>query len=304
MRQNFSNYHIIHLKKMTGRFTKKFKLFLLFDTMLIILGLIGSSLYQSVPSSGTFQEGIFLPVVMYHSITDFPNGDYQVTKEQFAQDLYYLRANGYETVSVGDLYAYTEGKGELPEHPVMLTFDDGFYNNLSTALPLLEEYNMCAVGSIVGYYTDETAEKDPHVDRYSYLTWEDVRILEQSGRIEIGSHTYQLHSNEQRAGCSIMYGEDPEQYQNMLRKDLKKLQERARTETGKAPIAFAYPYGFICKESIPVLKELGFLCTFSCREQGNYIIRDSNCLYGLDRYNRSPDYDTEEFFTKILQPDL
>lgn len=280
--------------------TKKLRVLLLLDAVLIILWLIGSSVSRSIHSSGVFQQGIFLPVVMYHSITDSPNGDYQITKEQFAQDLYYLYANGYETVSVGDLYAYTEGKGELPEHPVMLTFDDGFYNNLSIALPLLEEYDMCAVVSIVGYYTDETAEKDPHVDRYSYLTWEDVKLLQQSGRIEIGSHTYNLHSNDQRAGCSIMYGEDPENYQNMLRQDLGKLQDRTKTQTGSSPVVFAYPYGFVCKESIPVLKELGFLCTFSCREQGNYIIRDSNCLYGLDRYNRSPNYSTEDFFARVL----
>ena len=225
--------------------TKKLRVLLLLDAVLIILWLIGSSVSRSVHSSGVFQQGIFLPVVMYHSITDSPNGDYQITKEQFAQDLYYLYANGYETVSVGDLYAYTEGKGELPEHPVMLTFDDGFYNNLSIALPLLEEYDMCAVVSIVGYYTDETAEKDPHVDRYSYLTWEDVKRLQQSGRIEIGSHTYNLHSNDQRAGCSIMYGEDPENYQNMLRQDLGKLQDRTKTQTGSSPVVFAYPYGFV-----------------------------------------------------------
>ncbi|MDE6707802.1 MAG: polysaccharide deacetylase family protein [Oscillospiraceae bacterium] len=281
---------------------KKIKYLLLLDTMFVIIYLIASSISRSIHSVGSFQtqEGVFLPIVMYHSITDTANSDYQITKEQFAQDLYYLYANGYETVSVGDLLAYTEGKGELPEKPVMLTFDDGFYNNLSIALPLLEEYNMCAVVSIVGYYTDETAEKDPHVDSYSYLTWEDIKLLQKSGKIEIGSHTYNLHSNNERAGCSIMYGEDSENYQNMLYQDLNQLQTRAKEQTGFAPVAFAYPYGFICKESIPVLKKLGFVCTFSCREQGNYITHDAECLYGLDRYNRSPDYSTEEFFSKIL----
>lgn len=279
---------------------RKLKFLLLFDAVLAIIWLVCSSVGRSIHSAGSFQEGVFLPIIMYHSITDSSNGDYQITKEQFAQDLYYLYANGYQTVSVGDLLAYTEGKGELPEHPVMLTFDDGFYNNLSTALPLLEEYDMCAVISIVGYYTDEVAEKDPHVDRYSYLTWEDVQELQKSGRIEIGNHTYNLHSNTQRAGCSIMYGEDAETYQNLLHEDLNQLQIRAKEQTGSSPVAFAYPYGFICRESIPVLRELGFICTFSCREQGNYITKDPDCLYGLDRYNRNPNYSTEEFFNHIL----
>ncbi|MDE6658270.1 MAG: polysaccharide deacetylase family protein, partial [Oscillospiraceae bacterium] len=126
---------------------KKLKSLLLLDTIFVIIWLIYSSVSRSIHSVGSFQtqqEGVFLPIVMYHSITDISNSDYQITKEQFAQDLYYLYANGYETVSIGDLLAYTEGKGELPEKPIMLTFDDGFYNNLSIALPLLEEYNMCA----------------------------------------------------------------------------------------------------------------------------------------------------------------
>ena len=255
----------------------------------------------SRPVSGNCQEGIFLPVIMYHSVTAHPQTDYQISPEMFAEDLYYLYANGYHTVSAEQLRAYTEHRGTLPEKPVMLTFDDGFYNNLSTALPLLEEYDMCAVISIVGYYTDVTAEKDPHVDRYSYLTWGDVQELLDSGRIEIGSHTYNLHSNAERAGCSIRYGEDEENYTSMLREDLGKLQTDMQEHTGRISGIFAYPYGFICRESVPVLKEMGFFCTLICREEGNYITQNPECLYGLSRYNRNPAESTGVFFSRILQ---
>ena len=160
---------------------------------------------------------------------------------------------------------------------------------------------MQAVISLVGYYTDVTAEKDPHAENYSYLTWEDVEALQKSGRIEIGNHTYNLHSNQERAGCSIRYGEDENAYTQMLKADLEKFQNRMQEKTGLTTKIFAYPYGFVCRESIPVLKELGYICTLICREEGNYITENPECLYGLSRYNRNPEYSTEEFFSKVLQ---
>ena len=183
-------FHCFHARKLRS--------FLLLDIAAVLLWLFCSAVGRAF-SAEARPEGIFLPVIMYHSITEHPSGDYQITPDAFAEDLRYLRANGYESVSVAQLLPYTEGTGTLPAHPVLLTFDDGFYNNLSAALPLLEQYDMCAVVSVVGYYTDVTAARDPHVPAYSYLEWEDIRALLRSGRIEIGSHTYDLHSNEERA---------------------------------------------------------------------------------------------------------
>jgi len=280
--------------------TGKLKFFLILSVIIIILRIMCRTLNSSAENQNQTEQGVFLPVIMYHSIIENPQTDYQLSPEMFADDLYYLYANGYETVSVSQLHAYTEGKADLPEKPVLLTFDDGFYNNLSLALPILEEYNMCAVVSIVGYYTENNAEKDPHIDSYSYLTWEDIQKLLQSGRIEIGSHTYNLHSNENRAGCSIRYGEDKDAYTAMLREDLEKVQAGMLEHTGIVPEIFAYPYGFVCRESIPVLKEMGFICTLTCREQGNYITYHPECLYQLDRYNRNPAESTEAFFSRIL----
>ncbi len=280
---------------------KRFFILLLLDAAAVIVLMLGSAIGRLVFSADASPEGVFLPIVMYHSVTPQASGSYQITPAMFEADLQYLAAHGYETVSAAQLVDYTNGTGELPEHPVMLTFDDGFYNNLSIALPLLEQYDMCAVVSVVGTYTDVNAADDPHSDVYSYLTWEDINALLDSGRLEIGSHTYDLHSMEQRAGCSIMMGEDEETYTALLRADLQQLQSRMQEETGTLPIAFAYPYGYICKESIPVLKELGFLCSFTCYERPNYITRNPDCLFGLDRYNRSGTVTTKAFWEEILQ---
>ncbi|MBR2085776.1 MAG: polysaccharide deacetylase family protein [Oscillospiraceae bacterium] len=281
--------------------SQKMGFFLVLAALLLTLCLTVSRVGKALAAQEVPPSGVFLPVIMYHSLTE-PTNDYQLSPADFAQDLAYLKSHGYESVTITQLTDYTHGKGELPAHPVLITFDDGFYNNLSAALPLLEQYDMQAVVSVVGRYTDELAPADPHVERYSYLTWEDIRTLLDSGRVELGSHTYDMHTNNKRAGCSILLGEDVDAYTLMLRTDLETLQNRAKTETGASPAVFAYPYGFICRESIPVLKDLGFVCTLTCREEPNYITRDPACLYALGRYHRSPRYSTEEFFAKALNP--
>ncbi len=273
---------------------------LILDAVAALLCCLFLALGKAVFSDNSEREGVFLPVVMYHSVTRNLESEYQITAAQFEADLRYLAEHGYRTVSVQQLSDYVAGSAALPEKPVMLTFDDGFYNNLTIALPLLEQYDMCAVVNVVGAFTDGETGQEPQADAYSYLSWDNIRTLLDSGRIEIGNHTDNLHSNDTRAGCSIRLGEDAAAYTAMLTEDLHRLQYAMHRETGTMPAAFAYPYGFICKESVPVLRELGFVCSFTCYERPNYITHDPDCLLGLDRYNRDGRLGTEAFFSRVL----
>ena len=132
-------------------------------------------------------DGIKLPIIMYHSIVknEDRSGEYVITPIELEKDLLYLKQNGYTTVFVNDVIRYVKRGGELPEKPIILSFDDGTYNYREYLLPLLEKYDMKATVSIVGAYTDaacEEAEPDP---AYSYLDWQDVSVLRDSGHVEI-----------------------------------------------------------------------------------------------------------------------
>ena len=234
------------------------------------------------------EEPIRLPVIMYHSIyTDTPT-EYTVSPRQVESDLQWLKSNGYNTVTAEQVIAYTQNRGNLPENPVMITLDDGFYNNLSVLVPLLEKYDMTAVVSVVGSYIDNDAIKDPHNPKYSYLTWEDIEKLVKSDRIEIGNHTYNMHSlYDGRIGCSRNNDESEEEYRKAISEDFQRLQREIRENIGFYPVVFTYPFGSVSRESLPVIRDSGFLMTLTCREQENYITRDPQCLYGIGRYNRS-----------------
>ncbi len=248
------------------------------------------------------EEPIRLPVIMYHSIyTDTPT-EYTVSPRQVESDLQWLKSNGYNTVTAEQVIAYTQNRGNLPENPVMITLDDGFYNNLSVLVPLLEKYDMTAVVSVVGSYIDNDAIKDPHNPKYSYLTWEDIDKLVESDRIEIGNHTYNMHSlYDGRIGCSRNNDESEEEYRKALLADIQRLQGEIRENIGFYPVVFTYPFGSVSRESLPVIRDSGFLMTLTCREQENYITRDPQCLYGIGRYNRSGLYSTEEYMAKIME---
>lgn len=248
------------------------------------------------------EEKIFLPVIMYHSITNDNSkiNDYIVSVETVENDLKYLAENGYKTVFTEDVIEYVNG-GTLPEKPVIITADDGFYNNLTYLLPLLEKYDMKAVISIVGYYTEVIAEKDPHVPEYSYLTWNDINTLLDSERIEIANHTYDMHSSDYRKGCSKFSWENDDDYANALFEDIGLCQTMLSLNCRIIPAVFTYPYGKISSESIPILKTMGFSAAFSCYERPNYITRNPECLFTLDRYNRSGYLSTEEYMEKLLK---
>ena len=246
---------------------------------------------------------IFLPVIMYHIISENPSklGDYVVSPQTIENDFRYLKENRYEAVLVEDLLSYINDDSPLPEKPVVITFDDGYYNNMLYLLPLLEKYDMKSIISIVGSYTerDSNNNEQPNVN-YSYLTWDDVSALNKTGLIEIGNHTYDLHTTDFRKGSCILSGESEEQYSKIFKSNVGLLQSELFMNSGVVPITFTYPYGFDCEESVPILKELGFKATFTCRERPNYISKDENSLYGLNRYNRPNGMTTEEFMSRLL----
>lgn len=246
-------------------------------------------------------DSVSLPVLMYHSVRRGPETDYSVTPDTLEDDLRYLQQLGWETVSPDQLVEFVYYGVPLPEKPVLLTFDDGFYNNLTYVLPLLEQFDMCANVNIVGEFSRELAEKDAHNAAYSYLTAADIRELTVSGRVTVGNHTDTMHHISDRMGCRMLPGESEEQYHTILRRDIESAQTFLYRETGVTPFVFAYPYGFDCPESETVLHDLGFQITLTCREHINTLTHDADCLYGLGRYNRSGLETTESYFSRILR---
>lgn len=248
------------------------------------------------------ENGIKLPVLMYHSVNDDASkiGKYVLTPKSFEEDMKYLKNHGYNAVSAKQLIKYVYLGEDLPEKPIVLTFDDGMYNNKEFVLPILEKYDYCAVFSVVGSYTDEYTENNIVNPDYSYLRWQDICELSENPRIEFGNHSYAFHSiTRSRYGTKKNKNESLLDYINAFYQDTEKLQSEFLSNCNFKPVIYTYPFGSYSKESIKVLKKMGFLVTFSCFEGVNTITHDEDCLFLLKRYNRDGRISTSQFFTKL-----
>ncbi len=264
--------------------------------------LLPLSIFRSAVPVMSVQGGERLPVVMYHQLTQDKSkaGKYVLTVEQFENDLIYLKENGYTSVTLNQLLDYSNGSGDLPEKPFMITFDDGCEAVYSYGLPLLEKYGFTAVCFAIGSVTDNYSEINDHNLSYSNLTWDEIKELCNGGIIDVQSHTYDLHSNNKgRNGIKMKKYETFEQYSEFLTADALKMKERMIEYTGKAPVAIAYPFGSFSKESADILKNCGIKIAFTCEEKVNIIKKEeSEWLFRLGRYNRPEGISSESFFKK------
>ncbi len=267
----------------------------------LILCAAGEYIKDNIVPATNGSDEICVPIIMYHSVLESPKKKtkYIVTPAQLDEDLRWLYENGYTTVVMQDIIDYVyEGKA-LPEKPVMITFDDGYYNNLIYAVPLLEKYGMKAVISVVGSFSDMFSESKDMNPSYAHLTWDDISELAASGTVEFQNHSYGMHSTEPRKGVSKLKTESSEEYKAIFSADVMQNQEKLSRYSHTTPTTYTYPYGYSSDESEEVLKRLGFLATLSCYEKLNYITHDSDCLYLLGRFNRDSRLSTASFMAKI-----
>ena len=244
-----------------------------------------------------------IPVVMYHLVFKKANSrnKFIISEKTLEEDFKYLSNNGFTTILVKDLIDYVENKGELPEKPIMLTFDDGAYNNYLYALPLAKKHNVKFVFSPIGIHADRYTEISEENPRYAHANWTHIKELADSGIVEIQNHTYDMHSSKgARLGCKKRRGESVEKYKQKLSDDLMKMQKLVTEKTGTTPTAFVYPFGAYSECSKDIVKELGFKATFLCENKMNHITRDPNSIHGLYRFLRPPGKSSEKFFDKIL----
>lgn len=247
-------------------------------------------------------DGTDLVILMYHSVLKDPSrtGKYVITPQRFEEDLIYLKENGYSFVSAKQVVQYVYADAALPEKPVLLTFDDGMYNNSEYILPLLEKHDACAVFSVVGSYTDEYSEKNIANPAYSYLRWCDIKALSESGRVEFANHSYNFHSTTgPRCGSAKMKGESDLEYIENFHSDTQKLQSEFLSNCNFQPFIYTYPFGSVSRESARTLHKMGFLMTLSCTEGISRIQKGEDCLYLLKRFNRDGRLSTNQFFSKL-----
>ncbi|MEM1483808.1 polysaccharide deacetylase family protein [Oscillospiraceae bacterium PP1C4] len=234
-------------------------------------------------------QGIKLPIVMYHHILKEQSrlNKFTISPDEFRKDLQYLKDNGYTPIVMQDLIEHAQNKTPIPEKAIIITFDDGYESFYEYAYPLIKDYNIKVVFSVVGRYVDQFSKDSDHNVIYSHCTWDQLALMQESGLVEMQNHSYNLHTDGERRRGSMKYaGENLESYHKMLKDDLQKLQLECAENLGCIPTTFTYPFGLISPEALPIVKELGFSAALTCNEKFNYITGEPEQLYHLNRFIR------------------
>lgn len=130
-----------------------------------------------------------VPVLMYHRLAKIPGDRNALPPEKFREQLAYLKAHGYHTITMEALYLYYHEHKPLPKKPVLLTFDDGYADNFTYAVPLLAEYQMTAmVFPISGWIGRENKWENFHKALTTIMSWDGLEKWRDAG-LQIGSHT-------------------------------------------------------------------------------------------------------------------
>lgn len=182
-----------------------------------------------------------VPVLNYGRVNDVDVNEFTLTVEQFDAQMKYLVDEGYNVISPNELLDAWDGKGNLPEKPLVITFDDGHIDAYKNVFPILQKYNLKATFFIV---TD-------NVNLYpNYLTWQQAREMQESGLVNIESHTLSFKDVTTIASRDKLW-------------DQIYGSKQAIEWYLKKPANFlAYPNGKYTVESEEMCKEVGYRGTF------------------------------------------
>jgi len=259
-------------------------------------------------SAGLIDTGRYtcnVPILMYHHIDNEVTSSSVITPERFEEHLAALKEAGFSAITLHQLTAYVEKGEELPENPVVITFDDGYRSNYDLAYPLLRKYGMAATINVIGVTVGAETYKDTGVPIIPHFSFDEAREMVKSGLIDIQSHSYDMHNVEQldadyRQGVCMKPGESEEEYIAAFRSDFERSRKEIEEKTGARVIAYAYPNGWYTTLSEVLLSKMGVKITLTVEEGMNTVIRGlPQSLRAMKRYRVNNDISGSELVEKI-----
>ncbi len=211
-----------------------------------------------------------IPVLMYHQITPSPTSSLTrrlyIAPEVFEQQLAYLAAKNYRTVTPEQFYELLASGQNPPQKTVMLTFDDSVSNHYTNAFPLLKKYGFVGVFYVVSHRSGITALQ--------------MKEMADAGMI-IDSHS-KTHKDLTKIDDELLYQEI--------------VGSKASLEgaTGKRIISLCYPGCVVDSRGIQIAASSGYLLGFSCGKAIDHVYTNRFVL------SRIHVYDDMDNFMKIM----
>ncbi len=213
-----------------------------------------------------------VPVFLYHGITRFGYKN-DVPLSNFKDQMFALKKNGYNTITLSDFHAFIKGEKQLPDKSVLITFDDGVKTSYYNTDPVLKALGYTAVMYIITTHSISES-KHPY-----YLDLKEIQEMADSGRWEIQGHAKEGHfpilidSNGTLGhfftnkmwlrGESRL--ETNEEFRERIKEDLVGAKEDIESALGNEVYSFAFPFGDMGEESANFPKAKSYLIEETAR---------------------------------------
>ncbi|MDQ6816268.1 MAG: polysaccharide deacetylase family protein [Actinomycetota bacterium] len=201
-----------------------------------------------VPPAGAPVHSVQVPVLTYHRVAPLAavgQFDLKVDPANFSAELQALSAAGYHTISQAQLFDALYKGAPLPPHPIIISIDDGYVDDVRTILPALQRWHMVASFFVITGRMNEPG----------FLDAAQIRQLDRAG-MDVGDHT--AHHVDLRMLTPAQLAAETAGSRRVLGQVL-----------GHPVYFFAYPFGAYDNAVLQAIRGAGF--TMAYTTQGGII---------------------------------
>lgn len=189
---------------------------------------------------------VFMYVVLSLPVLD-DNEVWTMSQGAFEKQMRYLHQQGYRTISLDDLTRWQYGHEALPSKSVVITFDDGDRSVYDYAYPILKRYGFRATFFVI------TGHVGTSWRGMEFLTWSELREMQESGVFDIESHSHRLHYKvDEEGGPQPVFLAASEngysfdgyaRWRDAVLDDLERSRDAIARNVGHESRYLAWPYG-------------------------------------------------------------
>jgi peptidoglycan/xylan/chitin deacetylase (PgdA/CDA1 family)/glycosyltransferase involved in cell wall biosynthesis len=220
----------------------------------------------------------FIPVLMYHKIPDAPLATKHqvfVTRADFEKHLAYFKAHSFTPITFLDYQEFASGRRSLagfPRRPIILTFDDGYTDNYTNLLPLMQQYGYRGVLYLLGdfdvRYNKWDADFDPTEPRADIMDRAQKQAFVAAGW-EIGAHTMSHSKLPELSAAEALV-------------EMQHSKAALETVLDTPVISFAYPYGALNEEVKALAQKAGFTYAVATDTGGLHLENDRMQIFRVN----------------------
>ena len=221
-----------------------------------------------------------IPIFTFHRLVPediknkfFSNDEFVGSIRIFDEMIKYLYDHGYKTISTNELYKWYIGEKEIPKKTVMITIDDGHYEDYYLVYPIIKKYNFKALSFVIGNNIhNKTDSYNKYLDSYIGI---DViyKVREEYPFFEFQSHSFNMHYSWTDKGKII---------RRIFNMSIDDLENDVLLNDKYNFTSMSYPYGQFNEQIQEILEDHGYLIAFRFECSSNYATKNNN-MFAIPR---------------------